>query len=153
MLKTPSLAALLVGYLLFGVVRASRAQDAKPPTPQSGQAWNLPASANLKIELLWIPPGSFTMGSPETEPMSKSDERPQRKITLTKGFWLGKTLFTIGQWKAVTGLDVRGQLVKVISDDTLYDLGGKKQTIRDFMKFKKEADPGQYLSGEAEELP
>jgi len=85
--------------------------------------------------------------------MSSPDERPQTKVTLTKGFWLGKTIFTIGQWKSVTGLDVRGQLTKVIHDDTLYDLGGKQQTVRDFMRFSLDVDPGQYLAGEGWELP
>lgn len=93
------------------------------------------------------------MGSPASEQSSKSDERPQTSVTLTKGFWLGKTIFTIGEWKAVRGVDVRGQLAKVIADDTLYDFSGRKQTIRDFMRFSAAADPGQYLSGEGEDLP
>ena len=45
---------------------------------------------------------------------------------------------TIGQWQAVMGLDVRGQLMKAIDDDTLYDLGGKLQTKRDYMHFSRE---------------
>lgn len=101
----------------------------------------------------WIPAGTFTMGSPADEPLTRPDERPQTKVTLTRGFWIGKTHFTIGQWKAFTGLDVRGQLKKVIADDTLYDLGGKKQAIRDFMRFNRDADPGQYMSGESDDLP
>src|ERR1017187_9241032 len=67
------------------------------------------------------------MGSPASEPLRKTDESPQTRVTLTKGFWLGKTMVTIGQWKCVTGLGVRGQLSKMLHDDTLHDLGGKKQ--------------------------
>jgi formylglycine-generating enzyme required for sulfatase activity len=110
-------------------------------------------SADATLEMFWIPPGTFTMGSPESDPMSRADERPQTKVTLTHGYWLGKTMFTIGQWKNVTGLDVRGQLSKVLHDDTLYDLGGRKQTVRDFMRFSRDADPGKYLAGEESELP
>jgi formylglycine-generating enzyme required for sulfatase activity len=113
----------------------------------------MPLSDNVTLDLVWIAPGTFTMGAPESEPMSKSDERPQMQVTLTKGFWLGKTIFTIGQWKSVTGLDVRGQLSNVLHDDTLYDLGGKKQTIRDFMRFSRDADPRRYLAGEGMDLP
>src|SRR5215467_868859 len=105
------------------------------------------------MEMVWIPAGSFVMGSPASEAMSKGDERPQTRVTLTQGFWLGKMMFTIGQWKGVTGRDVRGQLGKMLQDETLYDLGGKKQTAREYMRFSRDADPGQYLAGEGLGLP
>jgi formylglycine-generating enzyme required for sulfatase activity len=146
-------AAMLASSLNLCVACASQPSVNTVSVPQAGRPWNLPISANVTIDMIWIPPGTFTMGSPESDPMSSPDERPQTKVTLTKGFWLGKTIFTIGQWKSVTGLDVRGQLTKVIHDDTLYDLGGKQQTVRDFMRFSLDVDPGQYLAGEGWELP
>ena len=103
--------------------------------------------------MVWIPPGNFIMGSPASEPFHKTDESPQTRITLTKGFWLGKTAVTIGQWKRVMGLGVRGQLAKMLHDDTLYELGGKKQTVRDFMRFSRDAGPGRYLANEDDNLP
>src|ERR1017187_6050513 len=93
------------------------------------------------------------MGSPASEPLRKADESPQTQVTLTKGFWLGKTMITIGQWKSVTSLDVRGQLGKMLHDDTLYDLGGRQQTVRDFMRFSRDADPGKYLANQDDNLP
>ena len=81
------------------------------------------------------------MGSPASEPMSNTDERPQTTVNLTSGFWLGKTILTIGQWQQLTGLDVRGQLNKAIHDDRLYSFGGKQQTLRDYMRFSIDADP------------
>lgn len=93
------------------------------------------------------------MGSPASETSRKADEGPQTQITFTHGFWLGKTMVTIAQWNSVMNLDVRGQLSKMLHDDTLYDLGGKKQTVRDYMRFGRDADPGQYLGGEAGDLP
>jgi formylglycine-generating enzyme required for sulfatase activity len=139
--------------LVLVTLSAAQGQETKPSGPLPGQAWSLPLSANAKLDMAWIPPGTFVMGSPASEPMSKADEHLQTQVTLTRGFWIGKTIFTIGQWKSVTGLDVRGQLSKVIHDDTLYDLGGKKQTVRDFMRFSVDADAGRYLSGEGEDLP
>jgi formylglycine-generating enzyme required for sulfatase activity len=62
-------------------------------------------------------------------------------------------MVTIRQWKSVMGLDVRGQLGRMLHDDTLYDLGGKRQTVRDFMRFSRDADPGQYLANEDDNLP
>jgi formylglycine-generating enzyme required for sulfatase activity len=153
MLKAQTvIATLLAGLPVFGAASSSPGQ-VNSAVPQKGQIWNLPISADSTVEMIWIPPGSFTMGSPESEPMSKADERPQTKVTLSSGFWLGKTMLTIGQWKGLTGLDVRGQLSKMLHDDTLYDLGGKQQTVRDFMRFSRDADPGKYLSGESLDLP
>lgn len=154
MLRTQTTAArLVIVSLVLGAFCGSKTFASTTSIPQKGQTWNLPTSGDASVQMLWIPPGSFTMGSPESDAMSGSDERPQTRVTLTRGFWLGKTMFTIGQWKSVTGLDIRGQLSKVIHDDTLYDLGGKKQTVRDFMRFSPDADPGKYLAGEGLDLP
>ncbi len=46
--------------------------------------------------------GSFTMGSPESEDGRENDET-QHRVTLTKGYWLGETEVTQGQWKSVMG--------------------------------------------------
>ncbi len=124
-----------------------------PPGPVAGQPWTLPVSTNAICNLAWIPPGTFIMGSPAPEPFHKADESPQTQVTLTKGFWLSRTIVTIGQWKSVTGLDIRAQLAKMLHDDTLYNLGGKMQTVRDFMRFSRDADPGQYLANEDDNLP
>jgi formylglycine-generating enzyme required for sulfatase activity len=51
----------------------------------------------------WIEPGSFLMGSPETEPNRSSDEGPQHRVTLTQGFWLADTACTQALWLAVVG--------------------------------------------------
>jgi sulfatase modifying factor 1 len=105
------------------------------------------------LDLVWIPPGTFTIGSPAGEPGRHPEEGPPTRVTLTKGFWLGQTLVTIGQWKNIMGAGVRGQLGKAIDDDTLYDLGGRKQTLRDFMHWSRDMDPAVYLGNEENNLP
>ena len=52
--------------------------------------------------LVWIPPGTFTMGSPTSE-FGHSDEENQHVVTLTRGFWMGKYLVTQADYFAVTG--------------------------------------------------
>ncbi|MEN8007815.1 MAG: formylglycine-generating enzyme family protein [Candidatus Krumholzibacteriota bacterium] len=52
--------------------------------------------------MILIPPGTFLMGSPESEP-GRADHELQHKVTLTRAFWLGKTEVTQRQWKAVMG--------------------------------------------------
>lgn len=152
--KSRRISAMIIFSIMFlagGCV--SHREINPPPNPLMGRPWNLLLSNNATLEMAWIPPGTFIMGSPASELFHKADEGPQIQITLTKGFWLGKTMVTIGQWKSVMGLDVRGQLGKMLHDDTLHDLGGKKQAVRDFMRFSCDAGPGQYLANEDENLP
>ena len=52
------------------------------------------------IEMVWIPPGSFTMGSGIAEEGREVDER-SHKVTLSTGYWLGKYPVTQAQWERV----------------------------------------------------
>ena len=45
--------------------------------------------AVVGVKLCWCPAGKFTMGSPAREPERRPDEI-QVKVTLTRGFWMGK---------------------------------------------------------------
>jgi formylglycine-generating enzyme required for sulfatase activity/serine/threonine protein kinase len=62
---------------------------------------------SLGMELALIPPGSFQMGSPESEPERCSDEGPV-SVTLTRPYWLGRTEVTRKQWKGVMGTEPWG---------------------------------------------
>ncbi len=84
--------------------------------------WVLPAeptashvvvlSAALGMKFAWIAPGTFFMGSPESEEGRPSEathypvsgyEEAQHKVTLTKGFYMGVHLVTQEQWQLVMG--------------------------------------------------
>jgi len=54
----------------------------------------------IGMELVWCPAGKFTMGSPETEEGREPDE-VQRKVKLTKGFWMGKQQVSQRFWRYV----------------------------------------------------
>ncbi len=56
----------------------------------------------VKLELVEIPAGSFTMGSPKNEERRSKDE-DQVQVNITKTFYMGKTEVTQAQWKAVMG--------------------------------------------------
>ncbi|AFZ38253.1 serine/threonine protein kinase (plasmid) [Stanieria cyanosphaera PCC 7437] len=58
---------------------------------------------NISIDMVYIPGGDFTIGSPQTEKGSKEDERPQQKIKIS-GFYMGKYPVTKKQWNAVVQL-------------------------------------------------
>ena len=50
--------------------------------------------------MIWVEPGTFTMGSPTTEAGRNTDET-EHNVTLTNGFYLGKYEVTQAQYEAV----------------------------------------------------
>jgi formylglycine-generating enzyme required for sulfatase activity/membrane-associated protease RseP (regulator of RpoE activity) len=72
----------------------------KLPIAEEGQAWTVPG---LNLEMVYIQPGTFTMGSPTLESGRLNREGPQTQVTLSKGYWLGKTEVTQAQWEALMG--------------------------------------------------
>jgi surface protein len=58
----------------------------------------VPSAANLRM--LWVQPGTFTMGSPVTEAGRDTNEA-EHYVTLTEGFYLGKYEVTQAQYEAV----------------------------------------------------
>ena len=62
------------------------------------KTWNLASASNL--EMIWVEPGTFMMGSPTTEAGRSSDET-QHNVTLNEGFYLGKYEVTQAQYEAV----------------------------------------------------
>jgi formylglycine-generating enzyme required for sulfatase activity len=57
----------------------------------------------LALELIWVAPGTFAMGSERDEPERNRAEGPVTRVTLTQGFWLGRTEVTQAQYEAVMG--------------------------------------------------
>ena len=63
--------------------------------------FSLPGGAEM--EFVWIEPGTFMMGSPESEVGRYSDEGPVHEVEISEGFWLGKYEVTQGEWASVMG--------------------------------------------------
>jgi formylglycine-generating enzyme required for sulfatase activity len=51
-------------------------------------------------EMIVVPPGGFTMGSPEGEPGRASNEGPQHTVSISKAFAVGKFAVTFDEWDA-----------------------------------------------------
>jgi formylglycine-generating enzyme required for sulfatase activity len=67
----------------------------------TGLPWRV-LDTGTGIEMVLIPPGTFTMGySLETNYSSK--ESPRHSVTLTKAFYLSRTEVTQAQWEQVMG--------------------------------------------------
>jgi formylglycine-generating enzyme required for sulfatase activity len=71
----------------------------------SGFPWRVRDNLT-QIEMLLVPPGSFTMGcSASAQFNCGGSETPLRTVTLTNPFYLGRYEVTQAQWTAVTGLN------------------------------------------------
>ena len=71
-------------------------------TVHVGQAstHNADLNATVQLQMLWVEPGTFTMGSPTTE-TGRSTNETEHNVTLTKGFYFGKYEVTQAQYEAV----------------------------------------------------
>ena len=98
--------------------------------PKGGKRFYRIAGGNATYEnpdpanLVWIYPGMFTMGSPESEQDRSSEEGPQTKVTITKGFWMGKYEVTQGNYQEVLGSNpsfFTGDLQRPVEQASWYD--------------------------------
>lgn len=69
---------------------------------RAGETKTLALPDGVTMEMVWCPPGVFTMGSPAGE-AGRDDDEKQRRVTVTNGFWMAKTEVTQAQWQSVTG--------------------------------------------------
>jgi formylglycine-generating enzyme required for sulfatase activity len=58
--------------------------------------------------MVFIPPNTFTMGTPANEVNRQSDEGPQTVVTISHGFWMGKYEVTQREYQAVVGSNPSG---------------------------------------------
>jgi hypothetical protein len=79
----------------FGTVTTQSTQLVVDGTPT---IHTVPSANNL--EMIFCPPGTFTMGSPTSETGRDGDET-QHSVTLTHGFYLGKYEVTQAQYETV----------------------------------------------------
>jgi formylglycine-generating enzyme required for sulfatase activity len=96
----------------FTVMRPYRVANFDPYVlkPEAERALKPLASfrecANDCPEMIVIPAGGFTMGSPETEKgRSDDDEGPQHKVTIAKPFAVSKFDVTFSDWDACVSVD------------------------------------------------
>lgn len=78
------------GKRFYRVIFQSRPGNTNPPaaTPRN---------------MVWLPPGTFQMGSPEEDPDHITLELPASRVTLTRGFWISKYEVTQEEFQSVMG--------------------------------------------------
>ena len=87
--------------------------DANQTSPNNFEEENeltFKLTSTVDLEMLWVNPGSFTMGSPSSEDgrnggstVAGRDFEIQHQVTLSKGLYLGKYEVTQAQYEAVMG--------------------------------------------------
>ena len=74
----------------------------RPSDPQPGEEREFDLTNFTKIQMCWIPPGGFLMGSPKDE-LGRTKDETQHQVKISQGFWMGKYPVTQRQWEAVMG--------------------------------------------------
>lgn len=54
-----------------------------------------------QLELCYVPPGPFWMGSGETDRSASTAERPQHVRVIEQGYWVSRTAITVSQYRSV----------------------------------------------------
>jgi formylglycine-generating enzyme required for sulfatase activity len=79
-----------------------------PSAPATGERYYRAVSFEAPANLVFIPPGTFRMGSPTNE-VGRNEvdpqigEGPQTAVTISRGFWMGKHEVTQEEYQAVMG--------------------------------------------------
>lgn len=113
--KIKSEVAQQVSQLAYRTPRENTPPEAPPTKPQTtnlkvalrvvnpslfkGIEQSLIAKLSIP-ELVGVPAGTFTMGAVADDPFAKPREFPNRQITITKPFQIGKYEVTVGQYRA-----------------------------------------------------
>jgi formylglycine-generating enzyme required for sulfatase activity len=71
--------------------------------PATGKRFYRAVAMEASTNMVFIPPGTFRMGSPEDEVDRWSWEVPQTAVTMSRGFWMGKYEVTQGEYLEVMG--------------------------------------------------
>ncbi len=101
------MACLLIMIALLGVGCPEGAKVGQPRPRMEPLRPGLPGEERLiaGIQMVWVPPGTFVMGSPPSEPERDPEDEIQREVAIASGFWMGAYEVTQAQWVAVMGND------------------------------------------------
>jgi len=89
--------------LEFLQLSASSYLWADKSAPATGKRFYRAVQIEAPTNLVFIPPGTFRMGSPTNELYRDDSEGPQTDVTISRGYWMGKYEVTQGDYGAVMG--------------------------------------------------
>jgi formylglycine-generating enzyme required for sulfatase activity len=135
---------LFVLVAIFAALAGDFAGTTAPVRKQRGEGVPPKDFTNsIGMKFVWIPPGTFLMGSPLNEEGRQRNEI-QHSVVLTKGFYMGVHLVTQEQWQAVMDNNPKGEKNLPVESVSWDD-------CQEFIKKLREKDNKQYrLPTEAE---
>lgn len=80
---------------------ASPCSWADRSSPVTGRRFYRAVVMGCPTNMVFVPPGSFQMGSPTNEVDRSDREGPQTAVTITRGFWMGRCEVTQGEYLAL----------------------------------------------------
>ena len=113
--------------------REARERERRAKWRKEGEEFTINDPYGLYMTMKWCPAGTFTMGSPMSEEGRYDNER-QHEVTLTKGFWMGQTEVTQGQWKRLMdGETIVGRVRKsILNFKEFQQMGGNRPSSDSF---------------------
>ena len=82
-------------------VKPVSVRTVKPEELKAGSRNRIEIALDLDPEFMWCPPGSFLMGSPESEDELHRAGEDQHEVVFAKGFWMAKFEVTKQVWQSV----------------------------------------------------
>jgi formylglycine-generating enzyme required for sulfatase activity len=120
-------------------------------TPATGSRFYRALLQTGPTNMVFIPPNTFTMGSPTNELDRDPNEGPQTRVTLSRGFWIGKFEVTQGEYVSVTATnpsEFPGNLSRPIST-----VSWPEATNYCWLRTQQELATGQIPPGSRYRLP
>ena len=93
----------IIGVTTWRLTRRAHRADGPPKVVLEGATVTMDIGKGVKLELVRIEPGTFMMGSPETNSDSDPSEQPAHQVKISKPFYMGKFEITQQQWGVIRG--------------------------------------------------
>lgn len=101
--ETNTIPGLIEDSFSFETVKVSEQGEVIQRESKATKMWIEDLGNGIKLEMVYVPSGTFTMGSPADEKGRQKNEEPQRKVTI-RPFLMGRFLVTQALWKYVSTL-------------------------------------------------
>ena len=82
--------------LVFGIALIASGQQPPAGSPEPG---TVKVHSTDEQQYVWVPPGTFEMGCVPDDNECDADEQPRHTVTLSRGFWMGRTEVTVGAYE------------------------------------------------------
>ena len=100
---TVLLYALVLASLTNPWAVCAQENSTEAPTNQQLRAGTVRVNPIDNQEYAWIPAGTFQMGCVLDDYYCEDDEYPHHEVTLTKGFWIGRSHVTVEAYLRLLG--------------------------------------------------